>query len=205
MKSIRLLSLGLLAMSLTACAGTRMAQTPAQPELSQPPQRLVQAGYSFMPPAESGWHIAGRNGRQIVLGRFGPGRDETEMIVAGDVAAPRFESSAGFERYVRDQMNKEAEADGRFSNQRLAFTPVNHEGAQCVQAHMTGVDHQAKRRSGSKGDMMLEIVQLSCRHPNDAGTVTYLGYSQRRLPGNPDPRFMRKGMRILDSLEFSRF
>ena len=171
----------------------------------QTPQRLVQAGYSFMPPAGKGWRIAGRNDKQIVLGRFGPGTDETEMIVAGDVATPRFKDRAEFERYVRDQMSKESEADGRFSDQRFEFTPVNHQGAQCVRAHMTGVDHRAKRRSGSKGGMVLEIVQLSCRHPDDAGIVTYLGYSQRRLPGKPAPHFMDKGMRILDSLAFSRF
>ena len=53
--------------------------------------------------------------------------------------------------------------------------------------------------------MILEIVQLSCRNPHDAGTVTYLGYSQRYEPGQRDPHFMDKGMQILDSLEFSRF
>ena len=141
----------------------------------------------------------------MAMGRYGPGTAETPMTVAGDVAAPRFKDSAEFERYVRDQMNKEAEADGRFSSRQAEFTTLAHDGAQCVQAHMTSVGHQARRRSGRKGDMILEIVQLSCRNPHDAGTVTYLGYSQRYEPGQRDPHFMDKGMQILDRLAFSRF
>lgn len=205
MKSIRLLSLGLLALMLTACAGTRMAQTPAQPELSQPPQRLVQFGYSFMPPAGKGWRITGRNGTQVILAKSGPSPDETMKIMSGNVTTPHFKSPAEFERYVHDKMTRAAEDGGRYGSRQAEFTAVTHQGAQCVQAHMTSVDHQAKRRSGRKGDMILEIVQLSCRHPNDAGTVTYLGYSQRYEPGQRDPDFMRKGMQVLDSLEFSRF
>lgn len=198
----RHLAILLLASLLSACGGPRLAQTP---ELPQPPQRIVQYGYSFMPPNEPGWHVAGRDGNRIVLGRFGPSTDETVAIVAGNATGVRLESRAAFERYVRQHMARDAAPNARFGERKSELTMLRYRGANCARAHITALDHQARRRSGQKGDMTLEIMQMFCRHPDNAGVVTYLGYSQRYTAGHRDPGFDAKAARLLNSLKFSRF
>lgn len=191
----------MLAGLLTAC-GPRLAQ---MPELPQPPQRIAQYGYSFMPPDEKGWHVAGRDGNRIVLGRFGSSPDETVAILAGNTAGARLETRAAFERYVRQQMAKDAAPNARFGERKTELTMLRYRGADCARVHVSAVDHQAKRRSGNKGDMVLEIAEMFCRHPDNAGVITYLGYSQRYTAGHRDPNFDSKATRLLDSLEFSKF
>jgi hypothetical protein len=201
MGSIRLLILGLMALAVAGC-GPRLAQTP---ELPQPPQRIVQYGYSFMPPNEPGWHVAGRDGNGIILGRFGPSTDETVAIVAGNATGVRLETRAAFEKYVRQQMVKDAAPNARFGERNSELTMLRYRGANCARVHITAVDHQARRRSGQKGDMTLEMMQLFCRHPDNAGVVTFLGYSQRYTAGHRDPDFDAKAEHLINSLEFSKF
>jgi len=190
-----LLSISLL---LAACA-------PRMTTLPQPPKLLVQYGYAFMPPDEPDWKVAGRDGQRLMLGRVGNSRDETLVIMAGNVAIPHFKSRAEFEAYVREKTRSESSPGGRFTVQGEEMHPVRHDGADCLQAHVISIDHEAKKRSHQKGDMTIELLQLTCRHPHDDGTATFLGYSQRAYPESRDPEFMKKGERLLDSLRFSKF
>jgi hypothetical protein len=203
MGSVRLFTLGLMALLLAGC-GPRLAQ---MPELPQPPQRIVQYGYSFMPPNEKGWHVAARDSGHIILGRFGPSPDETVMILAGNALTPRLLSRDDFDRFVRAQLAKDASTGpaGRFSDQTTKVKDLRHAGADCERVHQMTIDHMAKKRSGKQGDMTLEVIQMFCRHPDNAGVVTYLSYSQRYYAGNRDPAFDARADRLLDSLEFSKF
>lgn len=198
MPLIRTAALLAVTLLLAACA-PRMATLP------QPPERLMQYGYSFMPPDEPGWKVAGRNGQRLILGRVDKGRDETIIIMAGNAAIPHLETRDAFEAFVRQQLQSDTGPAGRFTVQTEEMTMVRHAGADCARSHVLSIDHQAKKRSGQKGDMMLEVVQLTCRHPDNSGTATFIGYSQRAYAGDRDPHFMEKGERLLDSLRFSKF
>ncbi len=191
----------------TLCAATLLlaACAPRMTELPQPPERLSQYGYSFMPLDEPGWKVGGRDGQRIILGRIGQSPDATVVIMAGNAPIPHFTSRAGFESYVRDKIHSDNHAGGRFTVQTEEIQPMHHDGADCMQAHVVSIDHQAKKRSGRKGAMSLELLQLTCRHPHDDGTATFLGYSQRAYPERRDPDFMHKGERLIDSLRFSKF
>lgn len=192
----------LLASLLAACGGPRLAR---MPELPQPAQRIVQYGYSFMPPTEPGWHVAERDGNGIILGRFGPSTDETVAIMAGNASGARLETRAAFEQYVRQQMAKDAAPNARFGKRKSKLTMLRYRGADCARMHISAVDRQARRRSGRKGDMTLEVTQLFCRHPDNAGVVTFIGYSERYTAGHRDPDFDAKASHLLNSLEFSKF
>ena len=189
------------ALLLTACA-PNLSQ---MPELPQPPQRLVMYGYSFMPPAEPGWRVAGRDGNRLVLGKVGATPDETVIIMSGHALAQAFRSSKEFEQFIRDRMISDSGPAERFSVTRNELTMLRRQGSDCARVHMTSIDRQAKKRSGKPGDMVLEIAELFCRHPGNDGIVTYLGYSQRYYSGNRDPDFDAKAGSLLDSLELTPF
>ena len=159
MDAVRLSTLGLLALLLAGC-GPRLAQ---MPELPQPPQRIVQYGYSFMPPDEKGWHVAGRDGNRIILGRFGPSADETVAIMAGNALTPRLNSRQDFDQFVHAQMARDAESGpaGRFTDQTTEMQMLRHAGADCERVHQTAVDHQAKRRDAA---VLPPPGQRRCRH-----------------------------------------
>jgi len=186
------------ALLLAGCA-------PRMAELPQPPKQIVQYGYSFMPLDEPGWKVAARDGNRLILGKVGESRDETVIIMAGNVAIPHFKTTAEFEAYVRKRQLQDTGPSGRFSVQRQALVMVQHDKADCARTHFVSIDHEAKKRSRKPGDMVLEVVQLTCHHPDNDGTATFLGYSQRYYPGSRDPAFDAKGERLLQSLHFTPF
>ena len=73
----KLLWLGI-ALLITSCASTK----PPLPEVSIPPKRILQNGYSLVPLNEKGWHIAGGNAYQLALAKFGENPDETFTVQA---------------------------------------------------------------------------------------------------------------------------
>lgn len=197
MHKFRLLIL-ILPMLLVVSCGPRLV------ELPQPPERINQYGYSFMPPDEPGWKIAGRKSQHVILGREGEGSDATLIIMANNSPAPRFSSNVAFEAYVREEVHRSGDAE-RFKVEKEEVTMIRHAGADCARVHAVSIDHQAVKRSARKGDMMLELLQYVCRHPDHDGTVTTLGYSLRSYPDDRDPQFAEKASRLLDSLQFSDF
>ena len=52
--------------------------------------------------------------------------------------------------------------------------------------------------------MLLELLSLSCVHPDDSRVAFQIGYSDRYSPGNGDPDFVKKGMAILDTAEVTK-
>lgn len=196
-----LVSLTCLAL-LAGCAGPRLARLP---ELPQPPKRLEMYGYSFMPLDEKGWKVGGRDGTRLTLGKQGPSKDETVVILSGNAYHQPFASHEAFEQFIRKLIDKSAGPSERFDVQQSDLTMLKHQGADCARTHLVSVDHQAQRRSGGKGDMVLEIEQLYCIHPGDDGVVTYLGYSQRYTPGKRDPAFDSKAQKLFDSFKLTDF
>lgn len=198
MKKTRLLVAAITLLLLSACV-------PRLAELPQPPERLQQYGYSFMPPNEAGWYVGGRDGQQVTLVRRGASRDETVVIMAGNVAAPRFASSSDFEVWVRDQLRRDAGASDRFTVQKEETAMIRYAGTECARTHLVTIDHMAKKRSGDSDDMVLEVLEFLCRHPDHDGTITILGYSQRAYPAGRDPNITDKAQALFDSLEFLDF
>ena len=187
----RLLAIGVLA--LTAC------QTSPPKELPYPPQRVFQNAYSFMPPAELGWRVLGRDAHRAVYARAGINPDETFAIQGEARRLPAYGSREEFFEIVKKGLEKEA-ADPRFKV--LKHDPVPETATTCLRTHFVAEDHSAVKRTATPGVMVLEAMARFCAHPKHAQVLIRLGYSHRRYPEHADPKFAEKADRLLSSLEF---
>ena len=181
---------------LASCATTR----PSPPEVKLPPERILQKGYSLMPLNEKGWVIEGRNAYTFAFGKLGANQDETFAIQAMFSRLPAYETNANFLQLIKDGQSKDT-GSPRFEILKHDVTPFPMKGADCAESHMVIIDHNAARRSGNTGDMILEALSLICAHPSEKSVAINVVYSHRHYPGQDDPAFMEKGTAVLKSVE----
>ena len=189
--------------SAVVCFSAIAACTPMQTrlqELDVPPQRIVQKGYSLMPPNENGWLIARRNQYQLDLVRRGANEDESIAIQAAPVRLPEFTSTEEFVRLVKEGQAKDTNPL-RFAIKGHDVAAYSQKG-NCVKSHLLTEDNAAVRRSKRSGVLILEALTLTCVHPKNKTVGINVTYSHRYDPKNEDPAFIGKATAVLDSMEF---
>ena len=183
---------------LTACA-------PMQPRLSElpiPPSRLVQKGYSLMPPNEKGWLVAGRNEYQLALVKGGSNPDETTAIQAMPFRIMNFETTDELVRLIKDGQAKDTDPQ-RFSIKKHEVVAYVKKGVNCAKSHMITEDKAAVKRTGKSGFMILEALTLTCAHPENRNMAINVTYSHRYYPEHRNVSFIDQALNILNSIEFS--
>jgi hypothetical protein len=190
------------ALCLTCCAKRQLTSQ----EVQVPPQRIVQEGYSLIPPVEEGWHVELRNPGKFVTKSDGISPDETLVVEATLVELPKFNTSEEFVQIVRAA---EAEAEDPSSER---FKVLKHEvhgdssrPTECALSHKIVEDSAPITKSGKTSSMIMEIMTLACAHPKDKRVCVYVGYTDRYYHGQADPKFLEKAMNVLRSVEFSDF
>jgi hypothetical protein len=93
----------------------------------------------------------------------------------------------------------------RFRLLRYEVSADTSRKTECALVHSTAEDTAPVRRSGERGPMILQTLELICAHPDDKGIVILVGYSHRYDAGKADPKFSEKAMRLLRSVEFGSF
>ena len=188
----RFLAIGVLALS--AC------QSSPPKELPYPPQRVFQNAYSFMPPAELGWRVLGRDAHRVVVARNGMTTNETFAIQGEARRLPDYGSREEFVEIVRKAVAKGA-GDQRFNVLRHEMI-ADAAKETCVRSYFTAEDHAPVTRTAAQGIMVLETMVRFCVHPRYPQLVVSVGYSHRRYPEHADAGFAEKADRLLSSLEF---
>ena len=186
-------------LSMTSCAHRQFQF----PEVAIPPERIVQQGYSFVPLNEPEWLILGRTARQLAFARSGKSSDETYAIQAMTFVLPPFATSAELVRIVREGQAQDMNSKRfKLEQNEATFHPTN--GAECVRTHMVVEDRAAVKRVGiNNGDMILEVLTLTCAHPKDKRVGIGFIYSQRYYLGLQDPALEEKADSIFNSIQFS--
>lgn len=185
-----------LALTASATAQTRFPSVPT------PPERILQNGYSFLPPNEKGWFIAGRNTTQLALIKSGSSPDESIAIQARPFRLPKFKTGEEFVRLIQDGQAKDIDPQ-RFNILKNEMSSARMQGTECAKSHMLTEDRAAVKRSGQSGNMILEALALSCAHPSDKNAGISIVYSHRYYPQQGDPSFMEKAELVLNSVEFA--
>ena len=198
---------------VASCAPTQAAVQ----ELRLPPQRIVQKGYSLMPPDENGWFLGARTPHELALRRSPDSSDQSFVILATSAGhLPPFNTNEEYLQLVNDRRLSfprgsimgyphPAAKDPhqqRFKLLRYEVSADLSPKTECALVHSTAEDTAAVRRSGERGLMILETLERICAHPNDKGVVVLVGYSDRYDPGREDPKFSERAMRLLRSVEF---
>lgn len=184
-------------LALSACAGAERKSG----ELPFPAKRLSQKGFSFVPPNEPYWVIAGRNESQLLLARQRTLTDETVSVMAVFVDLP--EASTGdLVRHVRTSDQQAVNAP----RYRVREHQVDEHGvssASCVRSYMLVEDHEGERMARTIGAVLLESLTLICPHPADRRLGVSLSYSHRFHPEDRDRQLVPKGNAMFESLDFS--
>jgi len=183
---------------LTSCASVQ----PRVPEVQIPPQRITQKGYSLVPLNEKGWLIAGRNAYQLALAKRGENPDETFAIQAIPFRLSAFKTSEEFVRLIKEGQAKDSDLQ-RFKIVKHEVTSYPTNGAECVKSYMVTEDRAAVKRSDKSGDMVLEVLTLTCAHPKDKNVGISITYSQRYYLEQRDSAFIEKATSVLNSIEFT--
>lgn len=179
------------------CAST----SPVMEELSIPPTRITQKGYSLVPLNEKGWLVRGRNPVQLALGKLTENPDESFVIHATMVKVGPYKTKEDFVRLIKDSQARDTDPQ-RFKTFKHDVTAYTKNATECARSHSIVEDNAAARASGNKGIMILEVLALSCAHPKDKSVAVYIGFSQRYYAGHRDSAFMDKANTVLSSLEF---
>lgn len=180
------------------CAST----SPVMEELSIPPTRITQKGYSLVPLNEKGWLVRGRNPVQLALGKLAENPDESFVIHATMVKVGPYKTKEDFVRLIKDSQARDTDPQ-RFKTLKHDVTAYTKNATECARSHSIAEDNAAARASGNKGIMVLEVLALSCAHPKDKSVAVYIGFSQRHYAGHRDSAFMDKANTVLSSLEFT--
>lgn len=186
--------LAIAALALAGCS------TPPK-ELPYPPQRVFQNFYSFMPPAELGWRVLGRNQHQLAYVRAGINADEAFAIQGKAMQVSPDASREAFFEMIKKGLAQDA-ADPRYKVLKHDVIPETANDKSCMRFHFIAEDHAAVKRIARPGVVMMESVLRYCVHPKNSNFAVMLGYSHRRYPEHADAGFAEKAERLLSSLEF---
>lgn len=195
---LRIAGVCLVALVVAGCA------TPGGPgvPVPQPPPRIQQQGYSFVPLDEPDWLVIGRDASKIALVKMGRNDDETFAIQATLFPLPSFDGDEALMAIVKAGQARDIDPK-RF---RLTTHDVNPEPARladCVRSHAVAEDNAAVKRSGRSGAMILETLTLTCAHPRSRGVAVNVAYSHRHYPGDEDARFTAKAEEVFGSVRFT--
>jgi len=169
------------------------------PELRLPPERLVQPGYSLLPPNEKGWVVVRRDPGRLQLAKRGDARDTTVAIQGGLVQLPASKDSADFVQVIKDGQAKDTDPR-RFKMLTHDVVALPGKGTECAKSHAVAEDRSIVRKSGP---MILELLGMTCAHPRDPRIGVDVGYSERYNPGERDPAFLDRAEAVLGSVEFT--
>jgi hypothetical protein len=198
MNSLRRLGALCMALIITSCASVQ----PRVPEIQLPPERISLKGYSLVPLNEQGWQFVERDAHKIALVKHGENPDETVAIQTIPFELSASKTNEEFIHLIKEGQNRSTDPR-RFKivKNDVALYPKN--GVLCARSHIVSEDSAAVKKSGTPGVMVFEITMLTCQHPKEKAIGITIGYSQRYYPGQRDPAFDEKAMRVLDSVEFT--
>jgi hypothetical protein len=103
---------------------------------------------------------------------------------------------------VKDGQAKDTDPQ-RFIVKKHEAVASSIEGSSCVKSYLVTEDKAAVKRSGKAGNMVLEALTLTCRHPKNISVGVNVSYSHRYYPGQGDSAFIEKATRVLESLKFN--
>jgi len=196
------LSLKFAAIGIALCVASCTPPRAKLQEIQLPPERIVQNGYSLVPPDEKGWFVAGRDQYRSALVKTGEGQDETYAIQSTLVRLPTFTTTEDLVRFVKEGQAKDTNPE-RFKVLLHDTVLQQQKGVDCVKSHFLVEDVAAVKRTARTGGMLLEAMSLTCPHPKNKTVGVNVTYSHRCYPEQKDPAFDGKAKHILDSVEFA--
>ena len=167
-------------------------------------ERLVQDGYSFMPPSDTDWFIADRTSDRIALAKLGRVEGQTFLVEGSLLALDGLRSPDRLSRYVKTMHDRDLPRP-RFRVQEHDVTEVRIAGARCALSHIVAEDRDPETGSNVVTAMLVESVGTICIHPADSRIGVSLTYSHRSFPEDRDRAFESVATPLLQTQQFEDF
>jgi hypothetical protein len=190
-------ALALAALLIGGCAGAK----PKDGQLPDPPQRLVQRGLSFLPPAEKDWWIAQKGADTLVIARTGRLEGDARAVEASLIPAPAFASSLERNRYVRT-IREHALPAPRFRIKAHDLSDRTVDTTSCSLSYLLAEDRQPDTGTNTVGSVVIESMSLICPHPRNPALAAMLTYTHRSYPEEQDLFFKARAVEVLDTMRF---
>ncbi len=179
---------------LTACDPNR-----PRDDLSK---RIEMDGYSFFPPAESGWGIAARSPERIALLKAGGMEGQSYLIQANQLPLDGLSGSDGLVAFT-EETHKNEYPQPRFRILEQDMSSLQIAGADCAMSHILVEDRDPGSGSNVVSAVLIESVGTICIHPSRAGLGVAMTYQHRSFPEDRDRGFEGLASSILQTQQFS--
>ncbi|UCH48428.1 MAG: hypothetical protein JSU95_01005 [Betaproteobacteria bacterium] len=185
---------------LGALTGCSIPGSP-DPELSE---RLEQNGYSFMPPAETGWFITQRSANQVAIAKLGKVEGQTYLIEGAPMAVNELNEPSRLTDFVK-QRDRRNFPGPRFRLREHEVSQIRIAGAQCALSQVVAEDRDPETGTNVVTAMLIETVGTVCIHPTNTNVAITLTLSHRSFPEDQDRAFKAYAQSLLETQQFSPF
>lgn len=174
---------------VAACSTAKKADTTAaEPETTD----LLQKGFLLSLPVADGWNVVKKGDYKVFLAKKGANEDEKYTLQTVVVSLPSFENDDEFLEFIKRRMMKAIPGDVYQET-----TLFKGHSEDCVQ----NSNKQNKQVNGK--EMVIEMIDFTCRHPDNKNAGIYMAYSKTYSPGHEDEDFSDKALELFNHLYFT--
>jgi hypothetical protein len=185
-------------LALCSCSAVKKDEN----QLPNPPKRLQQHGFSFLPPAEDEWWIAQKGADSLVIARLGKVEGDSHAIEATTLQMPPSAIKLDRNRSVKE-LREKGLGPPRYRIRTHDISEQSVGQVACTLSYLLIEDRQPETGASTVGAMLLESMSLICPHPQDAGTSTMLTYTHRSFPEDQDKSFKARAGAVLATVQFT--
>lgn len=174
--------------------------------------RLFRGTYSFVPPSGPKWglrgkHIVGDLLPDMSMQEFGDTPYEVNTLSAARYReTPLYATEQALVAAIRRDEAEAFVSTHRYVAMESEVTAFTELEAKCALSHRLLEDRQALlSRSGERGPMIREIMEITCIHPSASDLAVQLTYSHRYQRGYRNEEFVDKATLVFQSLAFTKF
>ncbi len=182
-----------LLLSLVACSSA-----PPAPETRE----LVYKGFTLTLPAASQWRETRNSPYQVTLVKPGTKKYERYTIQALVVKLPTFDSDEDFMNFIKNRMTV-GDRDAKRKVFEQSVSLVDGKTGQCVQYTSKSEDRSVATVVKNAEPMILEMVNFTCRHPDEEGAGVYLAFARRYFSDSTPEDLSAQAMNIFHNLDFT--
>ena len=183
---------------LTACIGSNQLRN----ELPVPPLPILHPAFTLLPPAENGWLMANMSQYNLSLAKRGKARDESYAIQVMLFQLPSFKDDNEFKDFVSIGVNKDTDKT-RFKTISSNSEVVTVNKLNCIKNIASTEDTQATKQSRNSDNMILDVINYTCKHPTIMNAGANISYSHRHYVGNADSSLEILSRELITNFKFN--
>lgn len=151
-------------------------------KINSPDKRVHIVGASMLPPHGGDWDLTKEHDGSVRFSKFGKTRDQTIRGTVILFKLPDLKSKEDFLNLIFEQRTENPDYPREFLLNKTVLS--DEKGEFCVRGHTITKEFKAKNLPKTSNFLLMETIELNCRHPYDKNIAVHMGFSQRTLPNN---------------------